>query len=74
MEEAVAPRAGTRPDDKWRIADMEDRTGDPGKGLMRAKGKMRETMVDGGGGREGGGHIFFYEYAASLLLRWLCGF
>jgi len=33
---------------------MEDRTGDPGKGLMRAKGKMRETMVDGAGGREGG--------------------
>lgn len=36
---------------------MEDRTGDPGKGVTRAKGKMRETMMDGleagrGGGRK----------------------
>lgn len=34
---------------------MEDRTGDPGKGVTRAKGKMRETMMDGlEAGREGG--------------------
>lgn len=58
MEEAVGPRAGSRPDDKWRIAGMEDRTGDPGKGVTRAKGKMREMMVDGleAGREEGGGN------------------
>lgn len=38
-EETIGPRAGTRSDDKWRTADMEDRTGDPGERVMRARVK-----------------------------------
>lgn len=54
VEETIGPRAGTSSDDKWRLADMEDRTGDSGKGVMRAKDKMRETNGEWAGGREGG--------------------
>lgn len=54
VEETIGPRSGANSGDKWRLADMEDRNGDPGKGVMRAKGKRRETTGEWAGGRKGG--------------------
>lgn len=53
---------------------MEDRTGDPGKGVTRAKGKMRETMMDGLEAGRGGDGRNWHQLRGALHTEAPCPF